>query len=112
MDHAHGRATSADRLAEAVRAAAPSAILPAAVARVDDAQATGDRLRLVLTIGGRPYAYGWPERGTVADALASAPADQPPAAWATTVLANLAETLEAADRGLAWALDHGVIRAR
>jgi hypothetical protein len=111
MDQADGRANAADRLAEAVRAAAPSAILPAALAHIDDVEVAGRQLRLVLTIDGRTYEYAWPERGTVADVLASSPVEQPPTAWATTVLANLAETLESADRGLAWALDHGGIRA-
>jgi hypothetical protein len=111
MDHADGDTTAAQRLAQAVRAAAPSAVLPATTARVEDVEPTADgRLRLVLTIDGRSYRYDWPEGGTVDEAIAFAPAAQPLDAWAATVLANVAETLEAADRGPAWAIERGVLR--
>jgi hypothetical protein len=111
MDHADGETTAAERLAQAVRAAEPSAVLPATTARIEDVEPTADgRLRLVLTIDGRSYGYGWPERGTVDEVIASAPAGHPLDAWATTVLANVAETLEADDRGPAWAIERGVLR--
>jgi hypothetical protein len=83
-------------------------VLPDTTARVEDVEPTADgRLRLVLTSDGRSYGYGWPERGTVDEAIASAPAGHPLDAWATTVLA---ETLEAEDRGPAWAIERGVLR--
>jgi hypothetical protein len=111
MAHADGDTTAAQRLARAVCAAASSAVLPATTARVEDVEPTADgRLRLTLTIDGRSYGYGWPERGTVDEAIASAPAGHPLNAWATTVLANVAETLEADDRGPAWAIERGVLR--
>jgi hypothetical protein len=102
MDRADGERTAAERLARAVRAAAPSVVLPATTARVEDVKPTADgRLRLALTIDGRSYRYDWPERGTVDEAIASAPAGHPLEAWATTVLANVAETLEAGPRSAA-----------
>ncbi len=106
MRQADGDTTAAARLAEAVLAATPSALLPETLARVNDVRVAGSALRVALTVDGRPYVYDWPEEGTLAQAIDGAP----PETWATTVLANLAETLEAADRGLAWALKHGVIR--
>jgi hypothetical protein len=98
-----------ENLAAAVLAATPSAVLPAAVAEVAEVTVQDDRLHIALAIGGRDYRYRWPENGSLQEAIISAPAGTGAETWATTVIANLAELLEAADRGLVWALGRGLI---
>jgi hypothetical protein len=92
-----------------------SAILPTCIARVmsvapiqtDD----GDtRLRITFDVDGRRYWYFWPEDAAVQDALRSA-GSLPVTNFATVVLANLAELLEAAGHGLQWGLERGLIVA-
>src|ERR1700712_3827623 len=90
-----------------------SPILPTSTARVvtvaPDQTHRGDtRLRITFDVGGRSYWYFWPEDTAQQDARRSAESLRL-ASVATVVLANLAELLEGAGRGLQWGLERGLI---
>jgi hypothetical protein len=68
------------------------------------------RLRITFDVDGRSYRYFWPEDATMQDALRSAKS-LPMTNFAAVVLANLAELLEGAGRGLQWGLERGLIVA-
>jgi hypothetical protein len=103
-------------LARTVLASSQSSpILPTSIARVVSVapiqtRRGGTRLRIAFDVDGRSYWYFWPEDAVVQDALRSAES-LPVADFATVVLANLAELLEGAGRGLKWGLERGLIVA-
>jgi hypothetical protein len=67
-------------------------------------------LRITFDVDGRSYWYFWPDDAAVQGALRSAES-LPVTNVATIVLANLAELLEAAGRGLQWGLERRLIVA-
>jgi hypothetical protein len=101
-------------LARTVLASSQSSpILPTSTARVVSVAPIqthrGDtRLRITFDVDGCSYWYFWPEDAAVQDALRSAES-LPATNFATVVLANLAELLEGAGRGLQWGLERGLI---
>jgi hypothetical protein len=104
------------RLARTVLASSQSSpILPTSTARVVSVAPNqthrGDAsLRITFDVDGGSYWYFWPEDVAGQHALASAES-LPVANLATVVLANLAELLEGAGRGLQWGLERGLIGA-